>query len=217
VNGNLTAVHDSFRGENLTRLVPSIRDPPFGDSDLKHWDTNFPEKILHTTLDIDDYTLDIWNIRTVPGNMYGEEKVKIMENTYNRIRKDCQPPCILTGDFNSPEEELEDGTVLPWRHDQDGPVAERWVQAETNLLRGWKGTHMVDVFRMLHGYRDLNILDVSHAVNTDEPLRVPPDQVEGLRFDHIIASTELDPKECNYDQSGFFYSDHAPLITKFSL
>jgi exonuclease III len=216
VNGNLTAVHDSFRGENLTRKHPSIRDDPWGDSDLKHWDTNFPEKILHTELDIGGMMLDIWNIRTVPGSMYGEEKAKIMETSFNRIKKGSASPCILCGDFNSPQKESKDGTVLPWRHDEDGSLAERWVKAEWNLLRGWKGADMVDIFRTLHGYGDLNMLDVSHATKTDDPLRVPPNQVEGLRFDHIIASKELNPQECGYDQSGFFYSDHAPLLVQFS-
>ena len=44
VNGNLTAVHETFRGETLTRKQPSIRNGVWEDADLKDWDTNFPEK-----------------------------------------------------------------------------------------------------------------------------------------------------------------------------
>jgi exodeoxyribonuclease-3 len=217
VNGNLTAVHESFRGDLLTRMQPSIRNGLWDDADLKDWDTNFPEKILHSTVEIDEMPLDIWNVRAVPGGMHGEEKIKIMKNTFNRIRKGCESPCILTGDFNAPDQELADGTLIPWRFDQDGDIAEMWVEAERNLLQGLADEGMVDVFRELHGYGELDILDVSHATQTEDPLSVSPGDVEGKRFDHLIASEELDPQDCRYDYEGFRYSDHTPLITEFCI
>jgi endonuclease/exonuclease/phosphatase family metal-dependent hydrolase len=217
VNGNLIAIHETFRGDTLTRKHPSIRKGPWEDADLKDWDTNFPEKILHTTVEIDDSTLNIWNVRAVPGSMHGEEKIKILKNAYQRIRKGCDSPCILAGDFNSPDQELPDGTLIPWRYDQEGKIAEMWVEAEWNVLKGLADKGMVDVFRDQHGYGDLDILDVSHATKTDDPLSVPPEDVEGKRFDHIIASSELDPRECWYDHKGFRCSDHAPLIVEFGL
>ncbi|MEA5388523.1 endonuclease/exonuclease/phosphatase family protein [Haloarculaceae archaeon H-GB11] len=169
VNGNLTAVHESFRGTTLTRKQPSIREGPWEDADLKDWDTNVPEKILHATIEIDDWTLDIWNIRAIPGSMHGEEKIKILENTYERILKGSQPPCLLTGDFNSPDKELADGTVIPWRYEEEGETAEMWVAAELNILRGLEEMGMRDVFRAQHGYGDLDMLTVSHATQTDDP------------------------------------------------
>lgn len=215
VNGNLTAVHETFRGEDLARQRPSIRKGPWEDSDVKDWDTNVPEKILHATVEVDGSTLDLWNIRAVPGSMHGEEKVKILQNTYNRIKKGCQPPCVLTGDFNAPDREREDGTVIPWRYDEEGDVADQWVEAELNILTGLEEKGMVDIFRELHGYGDLDILDASHATQTDDPLAVPSADVEGKRFDHLIASQELNPRACYYDQDGFRCSDHAPLVAEF--
>ncbi|MDG5778775.1 hypothetical protein QA599_20240, partial [Haloarculaceae archaeon H-GB1-1] len=126
-----------------------------------------------------------------------------------------QPPCLLTGDFNSPDKELADGTVIPWRYDEEGAVAEMWVTAELNILRGLEEMGMRDVFREQHGYGDLDMLDVSHATQTDDPLSVPPADVEGKRFDHMIASETLRPRACHYDQDGFACSDHAPLIAEF--
>ncbi len=217
VNGNLTAVHNSFNGSNLTRLHPSIRDGPWEGADVKDWDTNFPEKILHTTVEVADSTLELWNIRAIPGSMHGEEKIKILKNTYNRIVKGSNAPCILMGDFNTPDRELADGTIIPWRHEEDGEIAEQWVEAELNILRDLENEGMVDVFRELHGYGDLDILDVSHATKTDDPLSVPPLEIEGKRFDHMIVSTDLNPQTCRYDQAGFSCSDHAPLIAEFTL
>lgn len=90
-----------------------------------------------------------------------------------------------------------------------------WVDAETNLLRGLEDVGMVDVFRELHGYGELERLDVSHATRTDDPLSVPEAAVEGKRFDHLLASMALSPQACRYDQAGFAWSDHAPVIAEF--
>lgn len=217
VNGNLTAIHETFAGENLTRVPASICTGPWENADLKDWDTNVPEKILNATVDIADATLELWNVRAVPGSMHGEEKVKLLKNTFNRIRKGSQTQCLLAGDFNTPDRELADGTIIPWRHDEDTEIARMWQEAELNILRGLEDEGMVDVFRDQHGYGELDILDVSHPTQTEDPLAVSPGEVEGKRFDHMIASTELSPQECYYDQDGFACSDHAPLIATFRL
>ncbi|ELY97426.1 endonuclease/exonuclease/phosphatase family protein [Natrialba asiatica] len=217
VNGNLTAVHDDFVGSNLTRLQPSIRYGPWEGADLKDWDTNVPEKILNATVEFNDTTLELWNVRAVPGSMHGEEKIKILENTYNRIAKGSKSLCLLTGDFNAPDRELADGTTIPWRHHEDGKIARRWQKAELNILTGLEEKGMIDVFREQHGYGKLDILDVSHATQTDDPLAVTPEDIQGKRFDHMIASAELNPKDCYYDQDGFGCSDHAPMIATFEV
>jgi exonuclease III len=57
---------------------------------------------------------------------------------------------------------------------------------------------------------------VSHATQTEEPLAVSPAEVEGKRFDHMIASADLNPQGCWYDHEGFSCSDHAPLVAEFN-
>lgn len=215
VNGNLTAIHEEAGDHELSRRHPSIRYGPWENADLKDWHTNFPEKILNAELQIADQIIDLWNVRAVPGSMHGEEKIKILENTYNRIKKSGRFPCILAGDFNSPQKELSNGTLIPWRYQEEGHFGRRWVEAEKNILTGLENVGMVDVFRSMHGYGDLDILDVSHATRTEDPLAVSPDEVEGLRFDHIIASSELNPVACSYENQGFACSDHAPIIAEF--
>ncbi|MFW5950418.1 MAG: hypothetical protein ACOCR6_03675 [archaeon] len=161
---------------------------------MKDWETNVPEKILNATVSLEETTLELWNVRAVPGSMHGEEKIKILENTYNRIMKGSSMPCILAGNFNSPIRELADGTIIPWRYEDEGEIAERWVEAEMNILHGLEDRGMVDVFREQHGYGDLDIPDVSHATQTEEPLAVSPAEIEGKRFDHLMASTDLNPQ-----------------------
>lgn len=90
-NGNLTAVHESV-GADLERHPPSIRAGPYDGADLKHWSTNSPEKILHTIMETDDRTVALWNVRAVPANPWGEEKVKLLEAAYERIKATSEPP-----------------------------------------------------------------------------------------------------------------------------
>jgi exonuclease III len=202
VNGNLTAVHESVGDADVERHRPSIREGAYDKEDLKHWSTNFPEKILITTVETPDVSLDVWNVRAVPGNGWGEEKVKLLENVYDRIRATAKMPCLLAGDFNAPKAERPDGTVVPWRSDTDDPHAERWTAAETNILRGLESEGMIDVFRNQHGYGELDIRDTSFKTR---------------RFDHIIASKSLDPTACQYESDGLKCSDHAPLLATFDV
>ncbi|QDX40834.1 endonuclease/exonuclease/phosphatase family protein [Salarchaeum sp. JOR-1] len=208
VNGNLIAIHDNSELENLCRQTPSIRDPPFDEATLKHWDTNHPQRILNAEVDLGDTTIDLWNVRTVPGNMYGEEKIKILENVYNRILKKEAGPRILAGDFNAPKAETEEGKVIPWRNEKQDELSKRWQNAERNILTGLDEVGMVDVFRMIHGYGDLDTLDVSHPTGDSDTLT-------GKRFDHLLASRSLNAEDCFYDADGLTCSDHAPIIAKF--
>lgn len=217
LTGNITATHEDSDVETLDRVHPSINRGEWKGSDLKAWDTNFPEKVLHAELGVGDMTIHFWNIRTVPDSMYGEEKIKILENTYTRIMKGEQTPCILAGDLNTPAAETDDGTIIPFRADEEGELAERWQEAERNILEGLRDNGMIDIFRKEHGYGDLDMLDVSHASQTEDPTSVAPESVQGERFDHIIASVELNPVDGYYDQDGFRYSDHAPIIGTFDI
>nr|WP_238532892.1 hypothetical protein [Halalkalicoccus jeotgali] len=202
VNGNLTALYDGFRGTNLTRQSPSIRDGPWKNSELKNWNTNFPEKILPTAFKLGETKVAVWNVRAVPGTNWGEEKVKILETASRRILKAGEPPIILAGDFNAPKGEREDGTLIPWRSETQGQLSERWIAAERNILCGLTEIGMVNVFRHIHGYEGVEVAETSHTT---------------FRFDHLIASEDLSPIDCYYDHSGFECSDHALIIGEFDL
>lgn len=202
VNGNLIAVHETCEARELNRRRPTIREGLWEDAVLKDWSTNFPEKILTAELEFDDSTIELWNIRAIPGSSWGEEKIKILEDTINRITKGEQRPRILAGDFNSPKDELSDGTIVPWGLERDQNIRRRWIEAELNILTGLTEVGMVDVFRAVNGYGDLNTEDVSF---------------QSKRFDHIFASKQLNPEDCYYDHGGFDCSDHAPLIAEFGL
>lgn len=213
-NGNLTAARDDIE---LTQKSIDILGDEFDGVDIKNFDTYFPEKILVTDCDIGDRTIECWNVRAVPGNSKGEEKIKILETVFHRIINGDQKLRILAGDFNTPDEELCDGQAVAHLYDKDRRIRHRWRNAELNILKGLGHVGMIDTFRAKHGFGELDILDVSHATRTDDPLEVPEGEVEGVRFDHIFASNNLNLSDCYYDVEGFRYSDHAPLIAEFEL
>lgn len=130
-----------------------------------------------------------------------------MENVYDRILAAGAGPRILAGDLNAPKDETADGDVVPWREGRDDPLSKRWQAAERNILTGLTEVGMVDVFRTVNGYGDLDTLDISHPIERgDSP---------GKRFDHVIASESLNPCDCYYDADGLDCSDHAPLSATF--
>lgn len=213
-NGNLTAVR---HGVELNQNPIEILGDEFDGVDVKHVDTHYPEKILVTDCEIGGWSVECWNVRAVPGSMKGEEKIKILETVFHRIMNGDEKLRILAGDFNTPDEELCDGQAVTYLNDKDPRIRHRWHNAELNILKGLGHVGMLDTFRAIHGFGELDVLDVSHATRTKNPLEVPEGEVEGVRFDHIFASRGLNLSDCFYDVEGFQYSDHAPLIAEFEL
>lgn len=196
-NGHITAVNTEW---NLARHTPTIQEH-IDETERGFFDTHFPEKILTTSLETPDEEIELWNIRAVPGNGWGEEKIKIFETVYERLSQAGYETRILTGDFNSPKAELPDGQAIPFGHDKQPGFRNRKVRAELNILKGLGHVGMRDVFREQHGYGDLEVEDTSW---------------QSKRFDHIFASDDLPATSCQYDHSGLACSDHAPIIAEFS-
>lgn len=198
-NGNLTAVRDP---DDIEHAPLELFDEAYDDEDHKHLSTHYPEKILVTICTFDGREIEIWNVRAVPGGMKGEEKIKIFETVFDRIMNGPERLRILAGDFNAPDEELGDGQATTHINDKDPRIRDRWRTAALQILKGLGHAGMVDVFRYQWGYGDIDTLDESFG---------------NSRFDHIIASEDLNPVDCEYDPDSFDYSDHAALIADFEI
>ncbi|ELZ42943.1 hypothetical protein C463_10075 [Halorubrum californiense DSM 19288] len=198
-NGNLTAVRDA---DSIEHTPLELFDDTYDDADRKHVSTHYPEKILVTTYTVNGRDIKVWNVRAVPGSMKGEEKLKIFETVYNRITNDPERLRILAGDFNTPAAELPDGQPITFSDDKDPRIQDRWRTAALQILKGLGHIGMVDVFRYHWGYGTIDTLDESFG---------------NRRFDHIIASEELNPVYCEYDPESLNHSDHAALIADFEI
>lgn len=199
-NGNLTAVRDQETIE--LKPLAILKDDHYDDEDVKHLDTHYPEKILVTQWEYEGTQIEMWNVRAVPGSMKGEEKIKIFETVFHRILDGGEKPRILAGDFNSPDEELPDGSPVTYIDDKDPRLQKRWRNAALNILKGLGHVGMVDVFRYQWGYGEIDTFD--------EPFG-------NSRFDHIFAYEDLNPTGCYYVEESLDYSDHAAMIADFDL
>lgn len=80
-NGHPTAVNGEW---DLTRNELLINER-LEDAGRSHFATTFPENILVTEADTSTATIELWNIRAVPGSLLGDEKIKIFETVYDRL------------------------------------------------------------------------------------------------------------------------------------
>ena len=125
---------------------------------------------------------------------------------------------ILTGDFNSPKQELMSGEVITWGQKvnssgkvriavnpkwKDECTGERWDLAERNIIENHTDLDMKDVFRSQHGYEK-----ESFSWFTNKGV--------GRRYDHIFCSSNIRVDNVFYDQEPRTrkISDHSPLIAE---
>jgi exonuclease III len=198
-NGHLTAVRNNWSLSGNRFNITRRRGEDNTDSQLT---TAYPEKILVTNLETSDFTIEVCNVRAVPGGDYPEEKLNIFELVYDYIKREGTKPRLLAGDLNTPKRELLDGQAVTYGYERKSKRQERGVTAELKILKGLGHFGMIDVFRAIHGYGEIEAVDTSH---------------DGRRIDHLFASQELSPTDCWYAPSGANYSDHAPIIADFDL
>jgi hypothetical protein len=58
--------------------------------------------------------LEVHSAYIPPGSSHGLIKVKTFEAIYRRLARSCDRARVLCGDFNAPQEERIDGTVVTW-------------------------------------------------------------------------------------------------------
>lgn len=198
-NGHITATKGELDVIETTTGLDLNENATWIDSDLS---TAYPEKLLVTSIEYGNVTIEVWNIRAVPGNSYPEEKLTILELAYQYIEGGEEKPRILAGDLNTPQRELADGQAITYGYKRDGNLQRRGLTAELKILKGLGHFGMIDVFRAQHGYGDIDLLSVSH---------------DGRRIDHLFASEILSPADCWYSETGATYSDHAPVLADFDI
>jgi exonuclease III len=141
------------------------------------------------------------------------KKVETLDGLNKRLTRPRGRPTILCGDFNTPQAELPDGTVITWawRITKSGKRVlerargQRWDDAEQNVLTGLVRFDLADVFRRTHGY---SVEDFSWKTRNGV----------GRRFDHVFASAQLNPVQCDYlhELRERRLSDHSPIRVTFN-
>ncbi|MCD1293550.1 hypothetical protein CUJ83_00880 [Methanocella sp. CWC-04] len=195
-------------GEILASKWPLISYP-------EYFDVPWPEKVLSCFFigpwgDILVHTAHIPPVKNSEWKKY-----QTLEGIYKGLAAESKYPRILCGDFNTPQEELSDGTIVTWgqKRKRDGEVVlekyrgQRWDSAERNILEGLAKFDLHDVFRHVNGY-DKNDFSFYEKLNGR---RI------GRRYDHVLASKSLNPLECRYlhDLRKAGLSEHSPIEAVF--
>jgi exonuclease III len=113
----------------------------------------------------------------------------------------CEGPTVLCGDFNSPKEEREDGTIVVFMRPKDV----RGTAAEMGLLTARTSDGpLVDAFRAANGW----------AATDGSWFWKNRGKTGGFRLDHIFASGHLRPTACWYAHGVRLggMSDHSPIV-----
>jgi exonuclease III len=138
----------------------------------------------------------------------------VLETLYDLLATEAPHYRILCGDFNAPQKELLDGTLITFwqtlRKNGEFKIKrgrEREHQAEYAALTGLAEFDLVDTFRLLNGY---DREDCSwYAKNRG--------RLFGFRLDHIFASKLLNAVDCRYfhDLREVGLSDHSAMEATF--
>jgi exonuclease III len=177
------------------------------------------EKALSTCVLVPEKPIELHTVHVPPGSSNGWVKVDVLESVFTAVARTAPISRILTGDFNTPQAEFEDGTVVTWAqrlstdgHPRErriirGGPASRWDAAERNVLTGLGSFGIKDAFRSLHGYR--------HG-GTSWVFRTHRGEVH-RRFDHVLASEDLLVRSAEYlaEPVSARLSDHRPLEVVF--
>jgi exonuclease III len=179
-------------------------------------DSPWAEKTLSTLISLPETLLELHTVHVPPGSSNKWVKVEVLEAVFKALAQTAPSPRVLTGDFNTPQAELKDGTVVTWaqrlgsdgrprdRKSIRGGPASRWDDAERNVLTGLGTWGIKDAFRSVHGYGQ----DAKSWVYRGRLHR---------RFDHVLASEELKIQSAEYlvEPVNTGLSDHSPLEVVF--
>lgn len=202
-------------GELIASRWPIRSLPPEG------FPVPWTERVLSALIESPCGAIELHTTHIPPGASNGWIKIEMLEGIFARLACESQRPRLLCGDFNTPQEEMLDGTIVTWGQWKlpDGRVAgdgtwrdphgredtnARWDMGERNVLEGLSRYDLQDVYRLLHGYARQ---DFSHYVH----------RKIGRRFDHVFASRSLNAVNSEYLHSfrEGELSDHSPIEVIF--
>jgi exodeoxyribonuclease III len=167
----------------------------------------FPERVLSLVVEAPAGPLELHNAHIPSARSRGFLKVETCEAIHERLARPSDRHRILCGDLNLPRAETLDGEVITFAEDHPEWL-ERWDAAERSILPGLAEWDLIDSFRALHGYERQ---DASWVLHTRSRRKA------GLRIDHVLASSSLRARWCDYHhgwrEQGL--SDHSGLEAIF--
>lgn len=173
-----------------------------------------PERHLAVRVEHPAGEIELHSVYMPVGSADGDAKVITFEAIHSLLAVSSTIPRILCGDFNSPQTELPDGTLVtfgqnPRRKGGWRVSLPRKDAAERSVLVGLAASDLHDVFRGLHGYGKA---EASWHYSSRYCSKA-------FRLDHILASSSLCAERCEYhhEPREKKLSDHSAMEALFCL
>jgi exonuclease III len=208
----------SVKGSGARRyeqIIASVH--PLSTAEARHAAV-WPERITSARIHVEGTDIEITTTHIPPGVTHKLIKVEMLEAVVEQIATCELEHQILCGDFNAPQLEQPDGTIITWAQKCSGNLVKwrsdseywrRWDAAERVICSGLVSYGMRDVFRELHGYANPDWSWVLKRKGVETP----------RRFDHVFATAKLKALCCRYcheaREAGL--SDHSPLVADFEV
>ncbi len=170
---------------------------PFKSRNPDEFSVPWKERILSADINTEYGKIEIHTTHIPPRSTNGWIKIQMLEGIFKMINRNSKKLRILTGDFNTPQFELSDGTIVTWGQkvkykgssngDQSkdiivyNSVLTRWDTGERNVLNTLKEKNLFDVYRKVNGYDKHD-----YSWHTNQGRKT------GRRFDHIFASVRIE-------------------------
>lgn len=175
----------------------------------------WPERYLSVKVASPWGAIECHNVHMPAGVSQGDTKPETFQGIYKFLSHHNNQMRILCGDFNSPKQEFPDGRIITWgktNRDECGrlvnDLSDRKARSEHLVFNGLKEFDLKDVYRQINGYDSNGSYSWIHKWRDHRTYR---------RFDHIFASSELNPIGCKYHHQFLDWglSDHAPISAVF--
>jgi endonuclease/exonuclease/phosphatase family metal-dependent hydrolase len=178
----------------------------------------WPQALAQVSVTVDGRSIVVITAHIPNYEGYGWHKIDTFLVLKNLVQRAKGRPCIVTGDFNEPQSEMQDGHILTWaqydgrggfsfwrdekdssgrtRTAQEWDAAVRWIFEKSGLRHAYWEAHE-------HG-----ATDVSHVVRGGRK----------CWFDHMFVSDEFHVEKCDYlhELRTLGYSDHSALYASLT-
>jgi endonuclease/exonuclease/phosphatase family metal-dependent hydrolase len=178
----------------------------------------WPQALAQVSVTVDGRSIVVITAHIPNGSTYGWQKIDTFVVLNDLVRRAKDKPCIVTGDFNEPQFENQDGHVVTWGQKPDGrggfSLWPAWEDSSgrTGTGREWDAAvrWVFEKSGLRHAYWEAHgdgTKDVSH--------------VSGGRncwIDHMFVSDEFQVEKCDYFHQlrGRGFSDHSALCARLT-
>jgi endonuclease/exonuclease/phosphatase family metal-dependent hydrolase len=178
----------------------------------------WPQALAKVSVTVNGRSIAVITAHIPNGSTYGWEKIDTFNVLQTLVQQAKDRPCIVTGDFNEPQFEMQNGHIVTWGQEPDGRGGFRLESAwtdrsgRTGTGREWDAAvrWVFEKSGLRHAYWEAHghgTMDVSHVSRGQKRW-----------FDHMFLSAEFHVEQCDYLHKlrALGCSDHSALCASLT-